>query len=426
MMRTTVTYIISILLLMTFISCNDSEVMEQGTSTIEERVPVTLNTAIPLADLPSSRVITDDSAINNYAIWVFSNNQLYEAIYPGDLYKGENKVELSANGKLKLLLPIGLSNVTLAMVANVNNISELQPSLNAETLDLNNYTDYMPMFGTTDITSPFDIPSEADGQVIVLRRALAKVEVRAKEAKDHFILQEVSVYRYQVENGEVTIDQTFKEDILNETDNNGYIYLPAINPLTEGNTKTCVIFKGRYKGEEKYCKMDFIQRIESSDRITYLELDALEKNHQYIFDVQYLTDGTVYQSPEDALKNDASNYVTDESTELITIDNEHIMDITTNNYIYLGVTAGEIETTVGGSYYVANVSIVTNGEGWEFETLPTGVEVSIPSYHGSTPTVVSVWVYLDKNTYSPGKSVTLYVFGNNIRKSIIIKVPKVP
>lgn len=426
MMRTTVTYIISILLLMTFISCNDSEVMEQGTSTIEERVPVTLNTAIPLADLPSSRVITDDSAINNYAIWVFSNNQLYEAIYPGDLYKGENKVELSANGKLKLLLPIGLSNVTLAMVANVNNISELQPSLNAETLDLNNYTDYMPMFGTTDITSPFDIPSEADGQVIVLRRALAKVEVRAKEAMDHFDLSEVAVYRYQIEDGKFKILETFSDNELNESGNSGYIYLPPIAPLTEGNTKTCVVFKGKYKNEEfdRYCKMDFIQRIESGNVITYKELEAIENNHQYIFDIQYLTDSPVYQNVEDALKNKASNFVTEESTELITIDNEHIMDITTNNYIYLGVTAGEIETTEGGSYHVANVSIVTNGEYWEFETLPTGVEVSIPSYKSdSTPTVVSVWVYLDKTTYTPGKSVTLYVFGNNIRKSIIIKVP---
>ena len=415
---------------MTFISCNDSEVMEQGTSTIEERVPVTLNTAIPLADLPSSRVITDDRAINNYAIWVFSNNQLYEAIYPGDLYKGENKVELSANGKLKLLLPIGLSNVTLAMVANVNNISELQPSLNVETLVLNNYTDYMPMFGTTDITSPFDIPSEADGQVIVLRRALAKVEVRAKEAMDHFDLSEVAVYRYQIEDGKVKILETFSDNELNESGNSGYIYLPPIAPLTEGNTKTCVVFKGKYKNEEfdRYCKMDFIQRIESGNVITYKELEAIENNHQYIFDIQYLTDSPVYQNVEDALKNKASNFVTEESTELITIDNEHIMDITTNNYIYLGVTAGEIETTEGGSYHVANVSIVTNGEYWEFETLPTGVEVSIPSYQssGSTPTVVSVWVYLDKNTYSPGKSVTLYVFGNNIRKSIIIKVPKVP
>ena len=426
MMRTTVTYIISILLLMTFISCNNSEVMEQGTSTIEERVPVTLNTAIPLADLPSSRAITDDSAINNYAIWVFSNNQLYEAIYPGDLYKGENKVELSANGKLKLLLPIGLSNVTLAMVANVNNISELQPSLNAGTLDLNNYTDYMPMFGTTDITKPFDIPSEADGQVIVLRRALAKVEVRAKEAMDHFDLFEVAVYRYQIEDGKVKILETFSDNELNESGNSGYIYLPPIAPLTEGNTKTCVVFKGKYKNEEfdRYCKMDFIQRIESGNVITYKELKAIENNHQYIFDIQYLTDSPVYQNVEDALKNKASNFVTEESTELITIDNEHIMDITTNNYIYLGVTAGEIETTEGGSYHVANVSIVTNGEYWEFETLPTGVEVSIPSYQsGSTPTVVSVWVYLDKTTYTSGKSVTLYVFGNNIRKSIIIKVP---
>ena len=114
---------------MTFIGCNDSEVMEQGTSTIEERIPVTLNVAIPLADLPSSRAITDDSAIHNYEIWVFSKGQLYERIKPGDKYQGKSKVELSGDGELKLLLPEGLQDVTLAMVANVNNISAGQKQL---------------------------------------------------------------------------------------------------------------------------------------------------------------------------------------------------------------------------------------------------------------------------------------------------------
>ena len=410
---------------MTFIGCNDSEVMEQGTSTIEERIPVTLNVAIPLADLPSSRAITDDSAIHNYEIWVFSKGQLYERIKPGDMYQGKSKVELSGDGELRLLLPEGLQDVTLAMVANVNNISELTPSLEAGALDLNNYTNYMPMFGTTGDT-PFDFPSEASGQVIVLRRALAKVEVRAKEAMDHFILSEVTVYRYQIENNDVEIFDTFNGNVLNASDNSGYIYLPPIAPLTKGNTKTCVVFKGKYKNEEfdRYCKMDFIQRIESGNVITYKELEAIENNHQYIFDIQYLTDSPVYQNVGDALKNNTSNFVTEESTELITIDNEHIMDITTNNYIYLGVTAGEVETSEGQSYHVANVSIVTNGVGWKFEDLPSGVEVSIPSYQqDSTPTVVSVWVYLNQKTYTSGSSVTLYVYGNNIRKSITVRVP---
>lgn len=410
---------------MAFIGCNDSEVMEQGTSTIEERIPVTLNVAIPLADLPSSRAITDDSAIHNYEIWVFSKGQLYERIKPGDMYQGESKVELLENGNLKLLLPEGLLDVTLAMVANVNNISELTPSLEAGALDLNNYTNYMPMFGTTGNT--FDFPSEAGGQVIVLRRALAKVEVRAKEAMDHFVLSEVAVYRYQIEDDKVTILDTFNDDALNESDNSGYIYLPPIAPLTEGNTKTCVVFKGKYKNEEfdRYCKMDFIQRIESNGKITYQELQAIKNNHQYIFDIQYLTDSPVYQNVNDALKNNASNYVTEESTELITINDEHIMDITTNNYIYLGVTAGEIETFDGKSYHVANVSIVTNGNGWKFESLPEGVSVSISEYSGSVNAeVISVWVYLDKNKYESGNSVTIYVYGNNIRKGIKITIPK--
>lgn len=73
------------------------------------------------------------------------------------------------------------------------------------------------------------------------------------------------------------------------------------------------------------------------------------------------------------------------------------------------------------------MSIVTNSDkGWKFETpLPDGVEVSIPEYVPTSDSgveVVSVWVYLDKTKYTSGSSVTIYVYGENIRKSLTLTV----
>ena len=96
-MKRLVTHIIGILLLIVFISCNDSEMVEHGIPTIEKRLPVTFSTIIPLPELPSSRGITNDSAIDSYAIWVFSNGKFTEAIYQGDVQNKKQKVDLQAH-----------------------------------------------------------------------------------------------------------------------------------------------------------------------------------------------------------------------------------------------------------------------------------------------------------------------------------------
>lgn len=91
------------------------------------------------------------------------------------------------------------------------------------------------------------------------------------------------------------------------------------------------------------------------------------------------------------------------------------------------MTSSNIRTFEGAMYHVANVSIVTNSDkGWRFETpLPSGIEVSIPEYTpapGVGVEVVSVWIFLDLDTYTYGSNVTIYVYGENIRKSITLHV----
>lgn len=435
-MKRLVTHIIGILLLIVFISCNDSEMVEHGIPTIEKRLPVTFSTIIPLPELPSSRGITNDSAIDSYAIWVFSNGKFTEAIYQGDVQNGEQKVDLQGSN-LRVLLPDGMQNVTLAMVANVVNIKGQEPTIgttleNANATFMSTDADYMPMYGTT--AQRFNVSYGATGGEIVLLRAMAKVEVKASGASDHFELQEMRVYQTNpsgqvkevstITNGEMTEYITGNVD---ETNNSASVYLPELKIEKENEkTKTFVLVKGMLNNlGERWFKLDFIGQEESSDEIKYYYLDKLLRNHRYVFDIQYLTDGVSYESPEAAIAADASNKVEVGSTQLIVIQDGYIMDITTNNYIYLGVTAGNISTTEGVSYHVANVSIVTNSnKGWKFESLPEGVSVSISEYSGSdTAEVISVWVYLDKNKYKKGSSVTIYVYGNNIRKSITVTVP---
>lgn len=446
-MKRILTHIIGLLLLMPFISCNESEVPEGSISESQKRVPMSFSTAIPLLELPSSRAnITDDSAINNYAIWVFSNGTFLEAIYPDDTYNGQLKVELSRTDyTLKVLLPDGLSGVTLAMVANVPNIKEKEPQSgttlrNANATFSGSDMDYMPMYGTTG-ENTFTVSYGGYGGHITLHRAMAKVEVKASGASDHFTLTGMYVYQTNP-NGTVAVASSItNETQMNEsitgsvenTTNSAFVYLPEVKieiekQDTKTMAKTFVLIKGTLKGVEgeRWFKLDFIERKESSGQIAYSYLDALKRNHCYVFDIQYLTQGVSYASANDAIAEEASNKIIGESTELIIVDNDYIMDITTNNYIYLGVTAGNVSTTTGSSYHVANISIVTNSaNGWKFESLPEGVDVSIPEYKpasGATAEVISVWVYLDKNKYKSGESVTIYVYGDNIRKSITITV----
>lgn len=439
-MNRIVTHIIGIFLLISLAGCNDSETMDQSDRVVEKRIPIQLNTAIPLAELPSSRAIQNDSQINSYAIWVFEEGKFAEAIYHDQIYLEDNTeypmVDLKDNGNLYILLPEKYKKVTLAMVANVPDIKKQEPQkdtpLSSVSLNYSNYGDYMPMFGVNN--TPFEVTLGANGGIIVLHRALAKVEIRAKEAKDHFILKEISVYQYSIKEDKSVDYKEIRSDKseINNAENSGYIYLPATN--TEAGTKTCVIFRGKYKDEnfDRYCKLDFILSKKSGNKIDYVPINEIEGNHQYIFDVQYLTDDPVYQELSAALKNDALNYVIPGTNiDMFYITDNNIMDITTNNFMYLGVTADEvaaITTDESNEYYVANVSIVTNSpDGWRFESLPKGVYVSIPSYippeDNSLAQVVSVWVYLEKDEYQSNNSVTIYVYGNNIRKSITIKVP---
>ena len=141
-----------------------------------------------------------------------------------------------------------------------------------------------------------------------------------------------------------------------------------------------------------------------------------------------MTDGAGHGDLDTAVSADADNRISETEIEMIVIDDKDIMDITTDNYIYLGVTAGKITASEIGNYYTARIRVVTNNQnGWQIETLPEGVSVTLDSWRpelgGEIEKVNSTWVYLEKAQYSSKQDVSLYIYSGNIRKTIQILIP---
>lgn len=415
---------------------------------------VAFNVAVPLSSLPSSRAISNDTQIDDYVVWVFNNNTFVEAIKPGDTYKDDEENEYpkisydkTNGGRMYLMLSEELTAVRLMMVANVTaptitntTIEAAKTALQSATFTNDANLTYMPMCGENNKT--FAVTHGADGGTITLIRAMAKVEVRAEEAKDHFTLRKMYVYRVN-STGTIaakdvitnnTIATTNIEGTIDATNNLGYVYLPEIADVYDSDAKkgnTFVILEGTYtdnKGNQspKFYRLDFIKRtqIEGSG-IKYEDLDEIERNHRYIFEIDYLTATAGHGSLEDAIAAEADNKIF-KDIKIMVINDVDVMDITTDNYIYLGVTARDLTAyKIASGYYAVRIRVVTNNSaGWTIETLPANVSVTMSSWEPEDENATveepqSVWVYID-GTIAAGQERTLYIYSGNIRKSITI------
>lgn len=414
---------------------------------------VAFNVAVPLSSLPSSRAIGNDTQIDDYVVWVFNNNTFVEAIKPGDTYTDDEGNEYPKigydkinGGRMYLMLSEELTAVRLMMVANVTaptitntTIEAAKTALQSATFTNDANLTYMPMCGENNKT--FAVTHGADGGTITLIRAMAKVEVRAEEAKDHFILSKMYVYRVNstgtiaakdVITNNSTIATTNIEGTIDATNNLGYVYLPEIADVYDSDAKkgnTFVILEGIYtdnKGNQspKFYRLDFIKRtqIEGSG-IQYEDLDEIERNHRYIFEIDYLTATAGHGSLEEAIAAEADNKTFDD-IKIMVINDVDVMDITTDNYIYLGVTARDLTAyKIASGYYAVRIRVVTNNSaGWTIETLPANVSVTMSSWTPTTSVIEepqSVWVYID-GEIAAGQERTLYIYSGNIRKSITI------
>ena len=451
--------IFQFLLLATFVtSCMDSdETLQEILQPQTKYAKVAFNVTVPLNSLPSSRAISDDTGIDSYVIWVFDNGKFVEAVKEGDTYMDseENthpRINFHPNtGEMYLMLREDLMNVQLAMIANVANLPTPTSTNTMEAarnlLSTFTYThdpskqEFMPMYGENSTT--FAVTHGADGGTITLLRALAKVEVDTSDARDHFTLQEMYVYRVN-STGTIVAKNTIANNNPTSTrikgtveGTLGYVYLPEIADVKpDANAdikkgKSFVIIKGQYRktlNDEpvvKYYRLDFIKRIkEVGEAVTYEYVDDIKRNHCYIFEIDFLTEGAGHGSLDEAIAAEADNRII-ENTQLMVIDDVDVMDITTDNFIYLGVTAGNLTAKkIAGNYYAVRIRVVTNNSnGWKIEQLPANVSVTMnswkPGQNEDVETAQSVWVYIDSSVGS-GKTKTIYIYSGNIRKTITI------
>ena len=469
-----------------FILCLLTGCEEEGLGLDENLNPTTpvqlsLQVDIPLMDLPKSRSFTpfsvvNDKVINDYVLWIFDDDKFVEAIHPGDTYQNENgqtqkKViyDGSNGGQMLLALKKSYTSMRIMMVANYPLITSPLTQMTWETAEklLESYlfhidndaetvdnsknvhiTHMVPMYGTSGPT-PINMSIALDGN-IQLRRAMAKIVVDTSDAADHFTLQEAYIYHIGTTGHlfPVSKDQFVGIDLTKRAkceirDHRAIVYLPEIKDITaDANKKngTVVIFGGEIYDKvkdqliKKYFRLEFIKRERNLEdqTFTYEYVENLERNHCYVFDIDYLLPETGRLNIDEALRNDAANKIGDE-TNLIVCEDANIMDITTDNYTFLGVTSSFIETTLNGdeTYYTANLSIATNHEdGWRMEDLPEGVFADMTSWkpekgNENVWTTQSVWFFLDKERYENEKeNVIVYIYSGNIRKRIEIILHK--
>lgn len=433
-------------------SCQDSDETLQEIVQAEETkyAQVAFNVTVPLSSLPSSRAIANDAAINDYVIWVFNEEKFVEAIYPTNPRLSYDK---SNGGTMTITLSEDLTNAKLVMIANISGITtptEGTPLADARN-SLGNFTnsntmEYMPMYG--EMEQSFNVKTGGNGGTITLIRAMAMVEVDTSQATDHFELKEMYVCRVNgtgtiVKQASITNNDSMIGSIqgtLNGT--KAYVYLPEIAGVN-GDSKTFVIVKGKYGYDannrtDKWYRLDFIKRTSTQGSgVRYDLIENIERNHKYIFEIKYLSDGAGHAVGESTLEAiltaaqsvDADNKIADNEIQTILINNKDIMDITTNNYIYLGVTSAYL-TAKKSQYsqqYAVRLSVVTNNpDGWFLENLPSDVTLTKPEWTAQDVAMVqSAWVYIDRNV-AAGESRVIYIYSGNIRKQITITTSSEP
>ena len=433
-------------------SCQDSdETLQEIVQTEETKyAQVAFNVTVPLSSLPSSRAIADDEAINDYVIWVFNEEKFVEAIYPTNprlIYDKSN------GGTMTITLSEDHTTAKLVMIANISGITTPKEgtSLDNARNSLGNFTnsndmEYMPMYG--EMEESFNVKNGGNGGTITLIRAMAMVEVDTSQATDNFELTEMYVCRVNgtgtiVKQASITNNNQMIGSIqgtLNGT--KAYVYLPEIAGVNE-DSKTFVIVKGKYGYDannrtDKWYRLDFIKRTSTqSSGVSYELIENIERNHKYIFEIKYLSNGAGHAVGESDLETilreaqsvDADNKIADNEIQTILINNKDIMDITTNNYIYLGVTSAKL-TAKKSQYsqqYAVRLSVVTNNpDGWFLENLPSDVTLTKPAWTTTDKErVQSAWVYINGNV-AAGESRVIYIYSGNIRKQITITTSSEP
>lgn len=412
-----------------FLSCTVDKTDDQYLEKPGTTVQVMLNLSIPNSELPpATRAIhTDESAIHSLYVLEFENGIL----------KGKSDITDKFNNAKGKRIYISIEetekDIILAVVANSNitNIekgTEKTAALKQLTYTNANGLSVIPMYGESKVFEGISKDNSYDISMDLIR-ATAKIEVQysSTQTEKEFTFLGIKVLNTNtngyVSNIGIPSGQNITESISANPVNTGEmktasVYVPET--INNSSNKISVLIHGRYKGDDCWYRLDMIKDEKNS------LVDKLERNYRYVFALQNIN--FPGRSEQDALKGEADNKAIEARLMTLSAAEADILDITTDDYYFLGVNSAILQLTDNGEICFVKLKILTNNtsEGWVIVDAPEGVTFNPGRTGGTAATedlraVSSVWIYIDTKVVK--EDFNFYITTKKIRKTIKIIMP---
>jgi hypothetical protein len=425
-----------LLLIAGLFSCMTDDVSEDcphTDSTKKGIAQVMLSLSVPNSQLPSpgTRAISE-SGIHSLWLLEFENGALKEK---ADITTKYN----NSNGK-RLYVAIEETEhpVILSVVANVDVSALAIGTPQAETLrnltfDNASSLEYIPMYGESQEFAGISRENAYDTS-IELVRALAKIEIQysSTQTAEDFTFLGIKVLNTNAKGYVADINDIPTQlpvgaveaspVSVNEGLKTASIYLAET--LNNIPNKVQVLVHGRYRNTDCWYRLDMIKQTEGTENI---EITELKRNYKYVFALQNVNfEG---RSETEAMNGEPDNKVFEARVMTLNAEEADILDITTDDYYFLGVNTSTLQLTQNAEgLCFTKLKILTNNhqEGWRIVDAPAGSTFS-PGLTGGTALsdeqreVSTIWIYIDRNLIR--NDFNFYVTTGKIRKTITVRMP---
>lgn len=279
----------------------------------------------------------------------------------------------------------------------------------------------IPLIGVTEFADGIAYGVKQTG--IRIDRMVSKVTIDAHEAENFQISAIKIVAVNQIARGDDNTSEAAADSGPEQISSSTWIpvtdnMFEAYIAPTSNASDSYILLKATYKNIMYYYKLRFIKMYEE------IPVSQLNRNTVYAFLITFVN-ATGFNSEQEAIEADiASNQVTGQMQTFV-VEQKDIMDVTTDNYFFLGLTQGSLSMSENTNYFYTRFSVIAN-DAWstiaeELDALP-GVTLSRTSASvnecvngDSTYNTLSIWVWLDKTIYAQNMS----VYAGN---SFIIKI----
>lgn len=400
-----------------------------------DKAQVMLSLSVPNPQFPSAtRSISDDSNINSLYVLVFEGEKGTDKKDYGltDIIDIKDKYLKAKDSQFYVAIKETPKAVCLSLVANAEIATSFLGTTKEEILKSLTFEDAsslseMPMYGEA---APF--PDGLSREVhyhdasVSLIRALAQIEVQnnSTQSEKDFELLDIEILNTNAK-GYVAAGQDVVEQGTDEKSikiiAGGQKTLSAYVAETKNNSplKISVLIHANYKGQPCYYRLDMIKNKEND------EITKLVRNYRYIFSLQNVNYAGVTR--EAALKGDPDNAEFDTRVMTLTAEESDILDITTDDYYFLGVNTSTLQLEINADSYFAKLKILTNNnlEGWEIIDAPDYVKFTPGTTGGiigqdEVRKVQTVWISTEKTL---AEDFNFYITSGKIRKTITVRQP---